>query len=102
MRTCENCKHSEPIMGGLACMGQKGMPFVRPTDSCEDWKTMKQTNADRLRAMTDEELAKFMFTANGCPMWVSEYSCKEDKGCAGAKGACWLDWLKQERGDEST
>lgn len=55
-----------------------------------------QTNADRIRAMSDEELAAFMFNANGCPMWVSDYSCKEDKGCHGAKGACWLDWLKQE------
>lgn len=54
------------------------------------------TNGDRIRAMTDEEMAAFMFTANGCPMWVSDYSCKEDKGCHGAKCACWLDWLKQE------
>ena len=54
------------------------------------------TNADRIRSMTDEELTAFMFTAYGCPMWVSNYSCKEDKGCHGAKGACWLDWLKQE------
>ncbi len=49
--------------------------------------------------MSDEELAAFMFTANGCPMWVSDYSCKEDKGCYGAKGACWFDWMKQEAED---
>ena len=85
MRTCENCKHSEPIMGGLACMGQKGMPFVRPTDSCEYWKTMKQTNADRIRAMTDEELAEYL--------WGVE-SDGRAYGCRGK--AAWLKWLKQE------
>lgn len=62
METCENCKYSEPIMGGLACMGQKGMPYVRPTDSCDSWKTMKQTNADHLRQMSDKELAEWVTT----------------------------------------
>jgi hypothetical protein len=38
-------------------MGQKGMPFVKPTDCCDGWKTNRQTNADCLRSMTDEEMA---------------------------------------------
>lgn len=63
---------------------------------CRDFIPKPITNADRIRAMSDEELAAFMFNANGCPMWVSDYSCKEDNGCHGAKGACWLDWLKQD------
>ena len=93
---CENCKYAEYGNIGLICMGHKGMPHTSPYGWCDSWKSSRQSNADRIRAMTDEELATFMFTANGCPMWVSEYSCKEDKGCHGAKGACWLDWLKQE------
>ena len=84
MKTCKNCKYSEPIMGGLACMGRKGMPFVRPTDSCDSWKTMKKTNADRLRAMTDEELAE----------WVTLMVCKY-RSC----GNCPMsDWCSPGRG----
>ena len=82
------------------CVAVSDSPDPDLERDCKYYRAM--TNADRIRSMTDEELAQFMFTANGCPMWVSEYSCKEDKGCAGAKGACWLDWLKQECGNEST
>lgn len=86
MRACENCKLSEPVMGGLACMGQKGMPFVRPTDSCDNWKTMKQTNYDRIRAMTDEELAEYLSHIDS--PYRMGYA-RKDKGD-------WLYWLKQE------
>ena len=78
MGTCENCKYSEPMVGALACVGQKGMPYVRPTESCDRWKTMKQTNADRIRAMSDEELAA----------WIEEIT--EDMTTN------WLNWLQQE------
>ena len=78
MGTCENCKYSEPMVGALACVGQKGMPYVRPTESCDRWKTMKQTNADRIRSMTDEELAA----------WIEEIT--EDMTTN------WLNWLQQE------
>ena len=81
MGTCENCKYSEPMVGALACVGQKGMPYVRPTESCDRWKTMKQTNADRIRAMSDEELAA----------WIEEIT--EDMTTN------WLNWLKQEVSD---
>ena len=63
---------------------------------CGNMERKPITNADRIRAMSDEELAVFMFTANGCPMWVGDYSCKEGNGCHGAGNACWLYWLKQE------
>ena len=56
-------------------------------------KPPKPTNADRLRSMTDEELAE----------WIAEYTdclCGIHKpGCSKTKGTCvatWLDWLKQE------
>ena len=44
------------------------------------------TNADRIRAMTDEELANFM-------MHFSDY-VPEPNG--GTPEQCWLNWLKQE------
>ena len=60
------------------------------------WKTSKKkcphfiqkTNADRIRAMSDEELAEFLNT-RGCPSEnhsnCFEMSCKH----------CWEKWLKQ-------
>ena len=50
------------------------------------------TNADRIRSMTDEELAQYMGdvqTWGGCPNHGAR-NCTEN--CAD----CWLDWLKQE------
>ena len=45
-------------------------------------------NGDAIRAMTDEQLAKWMNDHNfNCP----PVSCTEG-GCE----ECWLDWLKQE------
>ena len=55
--------------------------------------TGRKTNADRIRSMTDEELAE----------WIADYTdclCKIHKdGCSKTKETCvatWFDWLKQE------
>lgn len=55
-----------------------------------------QTNADRIRAMTDEELDKFLGeiqwdVANYCGGITEKqlYPIPEERGV-------WLDWLKQE------
>ena len=55
-------------------------------DNCRRSRTVEPTNADRIRSMTDEELAKkisgiesFALTCGGG--WPPEK---------------WLDWLKQE------
>lgn len=52
----------------------------------------KMTNADRIRAMSDEELAAHMWNKFGCPDGRNHTtydcignSCKD----------CWLDWLRQ-------
>lgn len=53
----------------------------------EDTKVL--TNADRIRAMSDEELAAFLYDDGEAmckdQMVCSEYGCKD----------CILDWLKQ-------
>lgn len=59
-----------------------------PCSECHDhdkWQTTKRSNADRIRAMTDEELAhllhsaeEHLFTGN---LWNYEK---------------WTEWLKQE------
>lgn len=53
------------------------------------------TNADRIRSMTDEELAEHMGdvqTWGGCPNHGAR-NCTEN--CAD----CWLDWLREEVSD---
>lgn len=51
--------------------------------------TCPKTNADRIRAMTDDELAD----------WLSIY-CRGKtppyEPCRNSCEACWLDWLRQE------
>lgn len=54
---------------------------------------IKKTNADRIRAMTDEELAEMM------AHWNCGY-CKIHDYCFSQKGIecdeAWLDWLRKE------
>ena len=59
--------------------------------NCENFEPKKQTNADRLRAMTDEELADhFAYYKFICPSNIenSEQCIKECE-------KCWMNWLKQ-------
>ena len=66
-------------------------------------KYAKQTNANRIRAMSDEELAKFLqedvFYEPWCPddvVCILGEGCQlTDKDC----GKCALKWLKQEAKD---
>lgn len=54
----------------------------------------RMTNADKIRAMDDEELAEFMKPYDsGCPRWVEmPIPCSKRTNCTD----CWLDWLKQD------
>ena len=61
------------------------------------------TNADRIRAMTDEELADFINDAEygliehpGMCDVCKEYRLTNLNVCKN----CWLDWLKQEANNE--
>ena len=78
MSLCENCADK-------TCYG-----YSHSISECEDF--IQQTNADRIRAMTDEELAEYLSAvandgggscAPGC-YDCSTHTCKE----------AWLDWLK--------
>lgn len=51
----------------------------------------KQTNADRIRAMTDEKMAD-IFSLWCCRSTTDDSYCKSFGTC----DKCWLDWLKQE------
>lgn len=49
-----------------------------------------QTNADRIRGMSDEELAEFLDTVNSC---VCSFAMGKSP-CDGKDCPCWLSWLK--------
>lgn len=62
------------------------------------------TNADRIRAMSDEAMMEYMYHNCHCPPELDELpSCPyrkknrvQTKDCR----TCWLDWLKQEARDD--
>lgn len=58
-----------------------------------DLLTNPKTNADRIRAMSDEELVDWI--CGICPTSVP-FDC--DHGCK----ICWLDWLQQEVDSDPT
>lgn len=60
--------------------------------------TPKTTNADRIRAMSDEDLATWVETIAGChlcPMLDEQCSGGEVNSRANCKHH-WLEWLRQE------
>lgn len=59
-----------------------------------NWEKRKLpiTNADRIRSMSDEELAKWLAAQSesaACPIFGAH-------GCQASCIQCWLDWLRQE------
>jgi hypothetical protein len=89
---CMSCIHPECEYAGKD---------VRLFICLHEYTRKPLTNADRIRAMNDEELAQFF------PCTASEFSChpgatNEDckkvggwwRGCP----QCWLDWLKSPAG----
>ena len=80
---CKRCKGNcsfEPMGGTWICYG-----FI------------PRTNFDKIKAMSIEELAKFLGVDFSCPNAELNKRCKEFKeNCV----KCWLEWLKQEAVDE--
>lgn len=84
MKVCENCNLNR------LCKELDALGYTR---GCNTFHLTRKTNADYIRAMTDEELA-FRLKEITCPFrYGGKVNCNIDnKGCY----QCWLDWLKQE------
>lgn len=68
------------------------MPLPKPYSESEE--SNKQTNADRIRSMTDEELAGFLKEVKGDYQWANpDYPDCEDCGE-------WVKWLQLEAEQE--
>ena len=88
--------------GIYAVRGGNMYKIIVPEPQFPGAKTVKirlkpETNADRIRAMTDEELSYYLdgLAGDGCPPQMvcnkERYKCNVRK--------CWLEWLKQEAVD---
>lgn len=90
---CDRCKEY-----AHCCLNYDG-------DNCRRSRTVEPLNADRIRSMTDGELADFYSNdLDVCPPGHDSSKCIDelythgegpypsDKQCM----ECWLDWLKQE------
>ena len=79
-------------LGGCSCARSKC------SDECSTYRSFKskpQTNADRIRAMSDEELAELLHPVDclDCPL------NSEETWCGGSGKSCRekvINWLKQE------
>lgn len=96
MKDCTNCKHKECWEYAEPCAS---CTDIDPTGKPTNWEA--QTHAERIRAMTDEELAD-MHVGVGCPPGTDL-----NELCFGENGEellctpprcreCWLNWLGQE------
>ena len=86
---CEKCQSSSTCQ--LYQVSQRDS--LSPIKSCYQFKKRKPTNADRIRAMSDEELANMWCTYVDCG------ECPKRIGCSMNYQDCLrlaLEWLKQE------
>lgn len=74
---------------GANCPMQVGyvVPETCPEPEKCRYATFPQTNADRIRNMTDEELAEYLSNVHYCP---TPSICDPTKECK----ECWLKWLR--------
>lgn len=89
--TCEKCGWWADVNGVCVC-GYSGRPTTRH-DSCTAWKTSIVTNADRIRSMTDEELANMWWSYVDCG------ECPKHRECKMTGQDCLrlaLEWLREE------
>ena len=97
-KICCNCTYYRGVNGYQGCAPCAKMDkMVLWNESCEDiWlipkrmETGTQTNADRIRSMTDEKMTEF-YSYRWCP-----HDRKHEKCRFSTCKECWLDWLKEE------
>ena len=88
MSNCSDCKNNGTQICSVCCSYQ----------GCPDrWEAKPTTNADRIRNMTDEELADWLWIRCGCSYCLGF----ENRKCRLSRrdNACkeyWLEWLRQE------
>lgn len=85
---CAMCKHRGSDIFDLCCMCN----YIKEDDPPSRYEPIAKptTNADRIRSMSDEELADFI-TDDMCGL-----ICGDPLACEGQCKQKMLDWLKRE------
>lgn len=87
------CKYEGTGVRAGRCVGTKEVDPCPGYDKCENYKPNYKTNADHIRAMSDEELAKDKAMHSSCPTCSIRGLCEKlvVRDCKTA----WLIWLQQ-------
>lgn len=99
MVKCNNCKNLETKDNGFDayswCKKINDCPHEDIERDCEHYSPM--TNADRIRSMTDEELAEFIARNNyDCANYCEDAKCGCSWSCGNKDKTIALAWLKKE------
>ena len=95
-KSCFNCKHYDQPSFKI---NEFCLECLRQEEVYAKWECKPITNADLIRAMADEELAKQIVewnqgdcpTIGDCPETQNSFECEPWR--------CWLSWLRQEAED---
>ncbi len=100
-RACENCRfciYAHPMRGEEEPYCERHGEWIGDTLLCSEWEAVivskPLTNAGTLRAMSDEELAKFESERMCCP--PGKPGCEENNLTCNNCEQCWIGWLKAE------
>ncbi len=88
---CLTCLYEDYDGAEEPCINCVGVGGKRPSEYLRKKPPKPITNADKIRSMTDEELAEW-FSIYCCRNKTYDAHCDEFGNCK----ACWLDWLKEE------
>ena len=91
--TCAECKHFNAETNYCKRIENT----VRPRYGCYEGENRIVTNGDKIRAMSNEELAenRKFWHGGGCPKG-SKSPCRSKVTC----NQCWLNWLNAEAKEE--
>lgn len=87
MKTCNDCRNR-----GKKRRCDLYTSMSTYAEKCKDFEEKKQTNADRIRSFSDEELAMNMMCPN--ESGLGEIECEKSDNCNCY--ACILKWLQSE------
>lgn len=98
---CCKCKYADFDMDGCTCMIDKRSIYNAHAYTCDQYKPVKPlSNADKIRQMTDEELAEFLCLVKERLCFACAYTTVAD--CAGIScEEARLQWLRKEADEDA-
>lgn len=85
MKLCKDCRNK-----GKKRMCEFQTAISSYAEMCKDFEPKRPTNAERIRSMSDEELAEFLRNVKEDYQWANpDYPGEDDFGA-------WVEWLQSE------